>query len=103
VSRETSKINYEPSDIISLDIHTRFHPELSWGQKIFLAEIEEQSKRGRFYYHKTSLAKFFGVAGVTICYWVKDLNNRGLVEVLFDPNDTICNTYLVRTSKRLND
>lgn len=103
MSKATSTINYEPSEIISLDVHTRFHPELSWGQKIFLAEIEEQSKRGRFYYHKTSLAKFFGVAGVTICDWVKNLTNRGLVEVLFDPNDTTCNTYLVRTSKSLID
>lgn len=96
-------ISYTPSEVVTLDIGTRFHPELSWGQKVFLAEIEEQSKAGRFYYHKPSLAQFFGVASVTIYEWVKDLTSRGLIEVLFDPSDSTCKTYIRRTSKSVSD
>lgn len=93
-------ISYEPKEVIELKSFIRFHPDLSWGQKVFMAEIESQSKTGKVYYHKPSLAKFFGVAQITIYEWIKDLAKKNLIEILFDPCDDVCKMYIVTKEKK---
>lgn len=93
MSKSVIKINRNETIPFSQSI--RFNPELSWGQKAFLAEIQDQTKRGKFYYHKPSLANFFNVAQVTIFQWVKDMCEKKLIEVIFDPCDNVCKTHIV--------
>lgn len=87
-------------DHIVLDKEIRFNPDLSSGAKLFLAEIYSfADSQQRFYYHKTALAKMFNVAPITIETWVRDLVNKGFVEIRVDMNDKTCKQLLEPAQK----
>lgn len=81
---------YTPSPSIPLDMDVRFHPELTWGEKLFLAEIKSMCNKGTCYYHQSKLAELFNVSKMSISHWIKKLSQMGYIQIIIDVNDTEC-------------
>lgn len=83
----------EPSPSILFRREVRFHPSLTFGEKVFLAEIEDMTMRGRIPFEsRSSLARMFGVSNPTIANWLEKLTKLGLVDVQTDKE---CKKFLV--------
>ena len=85
---------YKPERIIEFHEKIRFHPKLSWGEKIFLAEIQAISKKGRCPFSSRPLSEFFGVSHQTILNWVKRLEEMNLIEVGIDYKNSDCRQFI---------
>lgn len=73
---------YTPQETFSFPSNIRFNPDLTCGEKIFLAEIQSLSKNGNsLYLEPRALCKAFGVSHQTIINWVKNLSSMGFLEV----------------------
>jgi Mn-dependent DtxR family transcriptional regulator len=73
--------DYKVEETILFPRNIRFHSDLTFGEKIFLAEIQSMSSRGNYpKLCSSSLSKLFGVSHQTIINWVKKLTNMGLIE-----------------------
>lgn len=73
---------YIPEKTILFHESIRFHPELSFGEKVFLAEIESMTSEGKsLSYSSRKLAEVFHVSHQTIVNWVKKLHAMGLLSV----------------------
>jgi len=81
---------YTPSPSIQLDMDIRFHPDLTWGERLFLAEIKSMCTQGTCYYHQNKLAELFHVSKMSISHWIKKLSQMGYIEIVFDMNDKQC-------------
>lgn len=86
--------DYQPKKIIEFHEKIRFHPDLDWGEKVFLAEIHEISKTGKCPFSSRTLCKFFGVSHQTILNWVKHLEEINLIEVGIDYKNTECRQFI---------
>lgn len=75
---------YEPQTSIEMHKSIRFHPDLSYGEKMFYAEISSMSKKSKFHFSARKLSKHFGVSHPTILKWVKKLVDLNLIEVGID-------------------
>lgn len=72
---------------IKLHRNIRFHPDLTFGEKMFLAEIQSlifNSESKRLPYTLRKLSEMFGVSHQTIKNWIKKLVHLGFIEVGVD-------------------
>lgn len=73
---------YIPEKTIPFTESIRFHPELSFGEKVFLAEIESMTSNGKsLSFSSRKLAELFSVSHQTIVNWVRKLKHLGLLEI----------------------
>lgn len=78
-------MSYQPEKTILFSKEIRFHPELTSGEKIFLAEIQSMTKaNGRHPFSCKDLGEIFGVSHQTIANWVKKLIKKGFVDITMD-------------------
>lgn len=69
---------------IKLNKTIRFHPDLTFGEKMFLAEIQSlilNGKSKKFPFTLRKLAEIFGVSAPTIKNWLKKLVGLGFLEI----------------------
>jgi len=77
--------HFVPEKTILFDESIRFHPELTFGEKVFLAEIQSLTADGKSVnFSSRRLAEIFNVSHQTIVNWVKRLNTLGLIKVDLD-------------------
>lgn len=72
---------FKPKESISMSKKIRFHPKLTWGEKVFLAELLSINPGEGLRLQPLRLGKVFGVSHVTIGNWVKKLVDNGLAEI----------------------
>lgn len=75
---------YNPEPYIPFQKEIRFHPKLSFGEKIFYAELSSMSKScedQRINFSSRKLCKIFGVSHQTALNWIKNLIDLDLLEV----------------------
>lgn len=78
---------YQPETNIVFHKSIRFHPSLSFGEKMFYAEISslaKQNKNQRCPLSSRKLAELFGVSHQAICNWIRKLVELDLLEVGID-------------------
>lgn len=92
---------YQPEPTISMDFEVRFHPDLTWGEKVFLAEIQSMCSRGRCLYFQSKLAEMFGVSSVCIHTWIKKLCILGYIEIGTCEDDPGCKLYIKLKDKKI--
>ena len=80
--------HYEPETEILIHKDIRFHSELSFGEKLFYAEIGSMAKGQKLYFTSRKLMQFFGVSHQTIINWIKKLVDIDLIEVGVDYKNT---------------
>ncbi len=91
----------ETNIILHKDI--RFHPDLTFGEKMFYAEIEslsQQNDKKICPYSSRKLSEFFHVSHQTILNWIKKLTELDLMEVGVDFNSTPCRHFLKLKTKK---
>lgn len=88
---------YKPEKTILFPQEIRFHPELTFGEKVFLAEIKSMTKdgKGRYPFSCKNLSMLFGVSHQTIANWVKKLVKMGLVDIAMDYANEDCKQFLI--------
>ena len=82
-----SAISYTPETTICIHRDIRFHPGLTYAQKLFYAEIASlcnKDNENKFYYTSRKLMSLFGVSHQTILNWIRSLSNNNLLEVGVD-------------------
>lgn len=93
---------YQPETNILFHKDIRFHPELTFGEKMFLAEIQslsQKSPKQKFPFSYRKLSQFFGVSHQTMVNWIKNLVDLGLLEVGIDYNNQECRQFLKTKNK----
>lgn len=85
---------YQPAPTILFDKKVRLHPDLTFGEKVFLAEVQAMNQHDSCPYSVKTLSEFFNVSHVTIMNWVKKLVNMGLLEVTCDYSKKGCKHFL---------
>lgn len=88
---------YQPETNILFHKNIRFHPDLTFGEKMFLAEIQslsEKSEKKSFPFSSRKLSEFFGVSHQTILNWIRKLIELELIEVGVDYNNQECRQFL---------
>ncbi len=88
---------YEPETNILFHKDIRFHPRLTFGEKMFYAEIESLAQKNEkkvcpFSSRKLSL--FFNVSHQTILNWIRNLSELDLLEVGIDFTNNECRHFL---------
>lgn len=81
---------YQPETNIQFHKDIRFHPSLTFGEKMFLAEItslSQKNKKKNFPFSSRKLSEFFGVSHQTILNWIRKLVELELIEVGVDYNN----------------
>jgi predicted AAA+ superfamily ATPase len=86
--------NYSPQTVIPFHKDIRFHPQLSFGEKIFYAEIKSLSEKKYCPFSSRKLSEFFGVSHQTILNWVKKLVELDLLEVGMDYKNQECRQFI---------
>lgn len=75
---------YTPESYIPFQKEIRFHPKLSFGEKIFYAELSSMSlacEDQRINFSSRKLCKIFGISHQTVLNWIKNLIEQNLLEV----------------------
>ena len=88
---------YEPETCISFHKDIRFHPNLTFGERMFYAEIDSISKKnekGVCPFSSRKLSGLFGVSHQAILNWIRKLSELGLIEVGVDYNSPDCKQFL---------
>jgi hypothetical protein len=91
VAMSTHITDYQPDDEIVFPKHLRFHPTLSFGEKMFYAEIQslqKKSKKKTCEYCSRKLSRLFGVSHPTILKWIRNLTQLKLIEIGIDFTNT---------------
>jgi DNA-binding MarR family transcriptional regulator len=91
---------YKPETNISFHKDIRFHPDLTFGEKMFYAEIQSMSKKNNCPFSSRKLSEFFGVSHQTILNWVKKLVDLDLLEVGTDYKNQDCRQFLKAKNKK---
>lgn len=81
---------FKPETNILFHKDIRFHPSLTFGEKMFLAEIQSLSQKNSkkvFPFSSRRLSEFFGVSHQTILNWIRKLVELDLLEVGVDYNN----------------
>ena len=77
--------NYKPAETISLTQHIRFHPDLTFGEKMFLAEMQSMSVQGNVpSFSSRSLSELFGVSHQTVLNWIRKLTSMNLLKLEYN-------------------
>jgi hypothetical protein len=77
----------EAKNAILFPAEIRFHPDLSWGEKVFMAEIQSMTEEGNLPKNTSrSLSAYFGVSHQTILNWIKKLTFLDLLEIEHQEN-----------------
>ena len=93
---------YQPETNILFHKNIRFHPDLTWGEKMFYAEIKSLSEKNATKncpYSSRKLSEFFGVSHQTILTWIRKLVELDLLEVGVDFNNKHCRQFLKTKNK----
>ena len=93
---------YQPETNILFHKKIRFHPHLTWGEKMFYAEIKSLSEKNikkNCPYSSRKLSELFGVSHQTILTWIRKLVELDLLEVGVDFNNKYCRQFL-RTKEK---
>ena len=90
---------YKPEASILVHKDVRFHPTLTFGEKIFFAEIQAMTKKADYPFSSRSFSKIFGVSHQTILNWIRRLTDLDLVEIWVDYNNQECRQF-IRTKKK---
>lgn len=93
---------YKPETNIILHKDIRFHPTLTFGEKIFYAEIlslSNQNINKTCPYSSRKLSEFFNVSHQTILNWIRKLVELELLEVGVDFNSKHCLQFLKTKQK----
>lgn len=80
-----------PENNISFPKDLRFHTGLTFGEKMFFAEIKslaEKNNTGTFPFSSRKLSQLFGVSHQTIINWIRKLEKLNMLEVGIDYNNT---------------
>lgn len=72
---------YLPETEIKFHKDIRFHPNLTFGEKMFYAEIKSISSKKYCPFSSRKLGEYFGVSHQTILNWVSHLVELDLLEV----------------------
>lgn len=94
-------ISPETNILVHKDI--RFHPELTFGEKMFFAEIQslaQQNEKKRFPFSARKLSTLFGVSHQTIQNWINKLVDLDLLEVGIDYKNHECRQFLKTKQKK---
>lgn len=75
---------YQPEKAIIFTDTVRFNKDLSWGERVFPAEMQAITKNGKCPFSSREMKEIFGVSHQTILNWVKRLSALGLIEVGVD-------------------
>lgn len=95
---------FQPETNLTLHKDLRFHPDLSFGEKMFLAEIQSiisKQENQKFYYSLRDLSVSFSVSHVTIKKWIKKLVSMDLLEVGLDYKTSENRRHFLKISKKL--
>lgn len=95
----TAVQEYTPETEINIHKAIRFHPELSYGEKLFYAEIDSMCKDKHCPFSSRKMSEIFGVSHQTILNWVKKLLDLDLVEIRVDYKDPDCHQYIKTKNK----
>lgn len=93
--------DYAPETEIHIHKSIRFHPDLTFGAKMFYAEIDSLSRKKPCSFSSRKMSDFFGVSHQTILNWVKNLIDLDLVEIGVDYKDPDCRQF-IKTKKNKN-
>lgn len=88
---------YEPETSIEFHKDIRFHPNLTFGERMFFAEIESISKKnekGVCPFSSRKLSELFGVSHQGILNWIRKLSELDLIEVGVDYNSHDCKQFI---------
>ncbi len=88
---------YQPEVTILMHKDIRFHPDLTFGEKMFFAEMlsmTKKNKKGNCPFSSRKLSEFFGVSHQTILNWVKKLIDLELLEVGIDYRNKECKQFI---------
>lgn len=94
---------YFPEAEIPFHKEIRFHPNLTFGEKMFYAEIDSlcnQNEKGICPYSSRKLCELFNISHQTILTWIKKLVELELLEVGIDVTKKECKQYLKIKSKK---
>lgn len=83
-------LDYEPETSIEFHKDIRFNSDLTFGERIFYAEIESMSRKnikGVCPFSSRKLSELFGVSHQAILNWIRKLSELELVEVGVDYNN----------------
>jgi len=75
---------FSPDRIITMHKNIRFHPELTFGEKLFISEIYCIGEKGKINFSYRRLSKIFNVSHQTIINWIKKLKDLDMIEVIPD-------------------
>jgi hypothetical protein len=95
----TALKEYKPETEIYVHKDIRFHPDLTFGEKMFYAEINSMSKNKPCPFSSRKLSEFFGVSHQTILNWVKKLVDLDLLEVGMDYKKQECRQFIKTKNK----
>jgi hypothetical protein len=88
---------YQPETKITFTKEISFHPSLTFGERMFLAEIHALSQKNtnkRCPFSSRRLSSLFGVSHQAILNWIKKLLELELIEVGVDYNNPTCRQFL---------
>ena len=85
---------YEPETEILLHKNIRFHSELTFGEKMFYAEIKSMTKGKNLPFSSRKLMQLFGVSHQTILNWTKKLSDLDLIEIGIDYRNHECRQFI---------
>lgn len=88
---------YQAETNIPMHVDIRFHPDLTYGEKMFYAEIQSMSKKNKkenLPFSSRKLSEFFGVSHQTILNWVKKLQELDLIEIGVDYTNHDCKQFM---------
>lgn len=80
---------YEPETNIAIHKSIRFNHDLTFGERMFFAEVESISKnneKGICPFSSRKFSQLFGVSHQAILNWIRKLSEMGLIEVCVDYN-----------------
>jgi DNA-binding MarR family transcriptional regulator len=89
---------FEPKKRVTIHKDVRFHPDLTFGEKMFLAEVCSMNKK-TCPFSSTLLKDEFKVSHQTIINWVKKLVRMGYLEIIVDLENDLCSKFIKATSK----
>ena len=82
--------HYPSSSQLTLAQDEWKHPDLTWGEKVFLAEIRSIASHyaeNKIPYRSVKMAQHFNVSPMTVNKWLKSLVKQGYLSLALDPAD----------------
>ena len=100
---QESKLKYTPKKVIDLPDYIRFHTELNYGEKLFLAELTSMSSNDGIPFSSRKFADMMGVTYQTCLNWLRRLKGLKLIEVSKKDTKNPDFKYILRLNKNLQN